>query len=66
MELDYLMYSKVSPHWTLVHNGVATLPVKYSLQGGSRGGGCNLWEPPLGKGIGGSAPNAKNRCKIAL
>ena len=34
MELDYLLYSKVSPHWTLVRDGATTLPIKYSLQGG--------------------------------
>ena len=37
VEPDYLLYSKVLPHWTLVHNGEATPAVKYSLQGGSRG-----------------------------
>jgi len=33
VEPDYLLYSKVSPHWTLVLNGVATPPIKYALQG---------------------------------
>ena len=42
VEPDYLLYSKVSPHWTPVQNGAATSPVKYSLQGGSRGGSYDL------------------------
>jgi len=28
------LYSKVSPHWTLVQNVVAMPPIKYTLQGG--------------------------------
>ena len=49
VELGYLLYSMVSLHWTPVCNGAAIPPIKCSLQGGSRGGGYDLWEPlPVG------------------
>ena len=52
VEPDYILYSKVSPHWILVLNRVTTPPVKYSLQGG--------WLQPLGsppwRGVSGAAP----------
>ena len=59
MELDYLLYSEVSPHWILVCNVTAMPPVIFALQGGSKGGGYNICEPPPWRGIGGSAPEAK-------
>jgi len=65
VEPDYPLYSKVLSYWTQVRNVAATLPVIFTLQGGSRGGGCDLWEPPWW-GIGGSTLKAKNRCKISL
>ena len=37
VEPDYLLYSKVFPHWTPFPNGAAMLPIKYSLQMGSKG-----------------------------
>ena len=66
VEPDYLLYSKVSPNWTPVQNGTATPPVKYFLQGASRGVTVTFREPPLAGGFGGSAPEAKNKRKIAL
>ena len=57
VEHDYLMYSKVSPHWTLVHNGAAKPPVKYMLLGGSKGGGC--------RGSGAAPPKLKIDVKLA-
>jgi len=38
VESDYLLYLEVSPHWTLVRNVAEMPPVKYMLQGGSKGG----------------------------
>ena len=37
MEPDYLLYSKVSLHWTPVHKGAETLPVSMHRQGGQGG-----------------------------
>ena len=52
VEPDYLLHSKVSPHWTPVWNGAATPPVKYSLQGGGPGGkAATFRETPPGGGL---------------
>jgi len=40
VELDYLLHLEVSPHWTPVPKVAAMPPVKCTLQGGSKGGGC--------------------------
>jgi len=49
--------SKVSPHWTPVQNGVATPPEKYSLQGGSKGGDCDLRGAPPWRGVSREVPS---------
>ena len=46
VEPDYLLYLEVSPHWTLVHNVEAMLPVIFALQGGPRGALQSLGAPP--------------------
>jgi len=66
MEPDYLLYSKVPPHWTPVQNGGGNVARKIFATKGVQGGGSDFWEPPLAGGFGGSAPEAKNICKIAL
>jgi len=48
---DYLLYSKVSLHWTPIRNGAATLPVFACRQGGL-GGDDDSLEPPAGRGSG--------------
>ncbi len=48
-------YRHIGPQFKM---GAATPPVKYSLQGGSRGGGCDLWEPPPGGGFRGQRPRS--------
>ncbi len=59
MEPDYLLYSEVSPHWTPVRNVVEMPPVKCTLQGGSKGGRCDLWEPSPSRGLGVAPPKLK-------
>ena len=60
----FILYHNVGP---LYLNGVAMSPVIKRCVGGPRGGAAaTLWSPPLAGGFGGSAPEAKNRCKIAL
>ena len=53
MEPDYLLCSKVSPHWTPVF-----LLVKYSLQGGSRG------QRSPSRGLGAVSPKLKIDVKL--
>ena len=65
VEPDYLLYF-VSQHWTPILNGAATPLVILHCLGGPWGGGCDFMEPPLVGGFEGSAPKAKNMCKIAL
>ena len=66
MEHDYLPYSKVSRQWTPFSNVAEMMLVYVRHQGSPRGGDCDYLEPPLGGGIRGSTPEAKNRCKITL
>ena len=56
MEPDYLLYSKVSLHWTPVRNGAETPHIKYSLQGGLGVVAVTFWEPPSLAGVSGAAP----------
>ena len=65
VEPDYLVYF-VSQFWTLFLNGAATLPVIKHCLGDPRRAVATLWSPPLAGGFWGSAPKAKNICKIAL
>ena len=70
VEPDYLFYSKVSPHWTPVRNGVANPPVKYTLHRASGGGDYDLWKTPL-VGVSGATPpklqiDIKFPCKMLL
>jgi len=66
VELDYLLYSEVSLLWTLIRNAAATLPIKCTPPEGSKAGSNDYLEPPSWWGIGGSATEDKNRCKITL
>jgi len=64
VEPDYLLYSEVSLHWTPVRNVVATPPIIFVLQGGSRGVGCDLWKPRAGGGSGATPPKLKIDVKL--
>ena len=46
-------YRHIGPQFKM---GAAAPPVKYSLQGVSRGGGCDLWEPPPWRGVSEAVP----------
>ena len=48
MEFDYLLYSKVSPHWTLIQNGVA---MPHSLWWGLGGEAVTFGETLPGGGF---------------
>jgi len=63
VEPNYLLYSEVSPHWTPVHNAARRM---YVARGIRRGGGDDDYLDPPWWGIGGSEPQAKNRCQISL
>ena len=57
VEPDYLLYSKVPPHWTPVQNGGGNAARKIIVAvGGSRAGGNDFWEPPPWRGVSGAAP----------
>ena len=67
VEPDYLLYSKVPPLWTPVQNGGGNAARKIFAAGGVQGGAtATFGSPPLAGVFGGSAPEAKNSCKIAL
>ena len=59
----FILYHNVGP---LYINGVATLPIIKCCPEGLGGVIATLWSPPLAGGFGGSAPEAKNICKISL
>ena len=59
----FILYHSIGPMYL---NGVTMPPVVKNCLGGPRGAVVTLWSPPLVGGFGGSAPEAKNRCKIAL
>ena len=56
-------YCHIGPQFEM---GAATPPVKYSLQGGSRGVAATFGSPPSAGDFGGSVLEAKNNYKIAL
>ena len=66
VEPDYLLYSKVPPHWTPVQNGGGNAARKIFAVGGSGGAATTFRSTPLAGGFGGSALEAKNSYKIVL
>ena len=58
VEPDYLLYSKVPPHWTPVQNGGGNAAHKIFTARGVQGGGRGqrLLGAPPGGGVSGAAP----------
>ena len=59
VEPDYLLYSKVPPHWTLVQNGGGNAARKIFAAGGVQGGAAATFgSPPPGEGFRGQHPRS--------
>ena len=60
----FILYHSIEP---LYLNGGGNAAHKLiPIVGGPGGVAVTLWSPPLAAGFGGSAPEAKNKCKISL
>jgi hypothetical protein len=56
VEPDYLLYSKVPPHWTPVQNGGGNAARKIFAAGGVQGGRLRPLGAPPWRGVSGAAP----------
>jgi len=56
VEPDYLLYSKVPPHWTPVQNGGGNAARKIFASRGGLGGAAATFGSPPWRGVSGAAP----------